>query len=85
MQQRPWQASPEEVSGAAGALEAGCLAGQDTWPNALLQVVEKWEAVTEVDVQTPLEVYQELKGEQPPCPVGQVPPCWTSPLSAAVI
>ena len=35
----------------------------------MLQVVEKWEAVTEVDVQTPLEVYQELKGEQPPCPV----------------
>ena len=29
----------------------------------MLQVVEKWEAVTEVDVQTPLEVYQELKGE----------------------
>lgn len=26
------------------------------------QVVEQWEAVTEVDVQTPLEVYQELLG-----------------------
>ena len=28
------------------------------------QVVEQWEAVTEVDVQTPLEVYRELSGEQ---------------------
>lgn len=27
------------------------------------QVVEQWEAVTEVDVQTPLEVYRELSGE----------------------
>lgn len=26
------------------------------------QVVEQWEAVTDVDVQTPLEVYQELVG-----------------------
>ena len=31
------------------------------------QVVEQWEAVTEVDVQTPLEVYRELSGEQHPC------------------
>ena len=27
------------------------------------QVVERWEPVTEVDVQTPLDVYQELAGE----------------------
>jgi hypothetical protein len=27
------------------------------------QVVEQWEPVTEVDVQTPLEVYEELAGE----------------------
>ena len=27
------------------------------------QVIEQWEAVTEVDVQTPLEVYRELSGE----------------------
>ena len=27
------------------------------------QVIEEWEAVTEVDVQTPLEVYRELSGE----------------------
>ena len=27
------------------------------------QVVEQWEAVTEVDVQTPLEVYRELSGK----------------------
>jgi hypothetical protein len=26
------------------------------------QVVEEWEPVTEADVQTPLEVYQELVG-----------------------
>lgn len=26
------------------------------------QIVQKWEAVTEVDVQTPLDVYQELEG-----------------------
>jgi hypothetical protein len=26
------------------------------------QVVEEWEPVTEADVQTPLEVYQELMG-----------------------
>ena len=28
------------------------------------QVIEQWEAVTEVDVQTPLEVYRELSGER---------------------
>ncbi len=27
------------------------------------QVIEQWEAVTEVDVQTPLEVYRELSGK----------------------
>ena len=27
------------------------------------QVIEQWEAVTEVDVQTPLEVYRELIGK----------------------
>ena len=27
------------------------------------QIVQKWEAVTEVDVQTPLEVYRELEGK----------------------
>ena len=48
-----------------------CLAGRTLLPDTTLQVVEKWEAVTEVDVQTPLEVYQELKGEQPPYPVGK--------------
>jgi hypothetical protein len=26
------------------------------------QVIEQWEAVTEVDVQTPAEVYEELAG-----------------------
>ena len=26
------------------------------------QVVERWEPVTEVDVQTPLDVYKELAG-----------------------
>jgi len=26
------------------------------------QIVQKWEAVTEVDVQTPLDVYRELEG-----------------------
>ena len=30
------------------------------------QVVERWEPVTEVDVQTPLDVYRELRGEQKP-------------------
>ena len=29
------------------------------------QVIEQWEAVTEVDVQTPAEVYQELVGVFP--------------------
>ena len=28
------------------------------------QIVQKWEAVTEVDVQTPLEVYRELEGKK---------------------
>ena len=28
------------------------------------QVVEQWEPVTEVDVQTPREVYEELSGER---------------------
>ena len=27
------------------------------------QVVQKWEPVTEVDVQTPLDVYRELEGK----------------------
>lgn len=26
------------------------------------QIMQKWEAVTDVDVQTPLEVYRELEG-----------------------
>ena len=29
------------------------------------QVVERWEPVTEVDVQTPLDVYKELAGAGP--------------------
>ncbi len=31
------------------------------------QIVQKWEAVTEVDVQTPLDVYRELEGEPHGC------------------
>lgn len=31
------------------------------------QIVQKWEAVTEVDVQTPLDVYRELEGESHGC------------------
>lgn len=31
------------------------------------QIVQKWEAVTEVDVQTPLDVYRELEGQFPLC------------------
>lgn len=27
------------------------------------QIIQKWEAVTDVDVQTPLEVYRELEGK----------------------
>ena len=38
------------------------------------QIVEEWEAVTEVDVQTPLEVYKEL------CEDG-----WVAPLGAAFL
>ena len=66
-----WQPDAEEVFCRAGALEVGLSGWQDTSPDTTLQVVEKWEAVTEVDVQTPLEVYQELKGEQPPYPDGK--------------
>lgn len=32
--------------------------------NDEMQVVEVWEPVTEADVQTPLEVYEELMGER---------------------
>ena len=40
------------------------------------QVVQKWEPVTEVDVQTPLDVYRELEGHFPPAKKIQiVPPC----------
>ncbi len=31
------------------------------------QVVQKWEPVTEVDVQTPLDIYRELEGKPSPC------------------
>lgn len=39
------------------------------------QVVERWEPVTDVDVQTPLEVYQELKGAPHPPPFPPLPYC----------
>lgn len=32
------------------------------------QVVQKWEPVTEVDVQTPFDVYRELEGITCICP-----------------
>lgn len=35
------------------------VAGEDDQ----FQVVEQWEPVTDADVQTPAEVYQELVGE----------------------
>ena len=37
------------------------------------QVVERWEPVTEVDVQTPLDVYRELAGLPLSIPVCT---CW---------
>ena len=38
------------------------------------QVVERWEPVTEVDVQTPLDVYKELAGEA--CGAQDAAPDW---------
>jgi hypothetical protein len=48
------------------------------------QIVQKWEAVTEVDVQTPLDVYRELEGELL-CPLipGQCPQHSTAQHSTA--